>query len=114
MALFLTGGDARISLGYHYSIEFIPGLFWGFITGANIFADLLHRNIIATKPLKLLLPLLLFVMAFSTYGRSDIYFVRKYFPDAHRRWLQSEVMPCIDRENSLATAPKLVPHFALR
>ena len=127
LMLFLSQGDHRISLGYHYCIEFAVALFWA-LPGAIVRFDQhfwfpwfrLERRLIVIWLIyrfswlkKRLLVLILSVCVLVSYGRGELYYIRFFQPTAHEKWLQQQFLPCI--RGTPITAPRqIVPHLATR
>lgn len=105
LMLFLTNGDHRISLSYHYVVEPLVGLL--FVVPAALCSGLVKRF---EKPL---LAALVLGTAVS-FGRSDVFFWRIYQIDSHKAWLRDEVLPLVDRSKVVAASYALTPHLAAR
>ena len=106
MILFLS--DNRLSLQFHYIIEAATGLFWAATLGFKYISDHGRKRTLAALPLWLLF------WGLATFGRSELYRVRVHQPDAHRAWVLSEVLPCLDGAASMSATDALVPHLATR
>jgi hypothetical protein len=52
--------------------------------------------------------------AFLFFGRSELFRIRVYSETPHTRWLQNELIPCINSKASLSATGALVPHLATR
>jgi uncharacterized membrane protein len=105
--LFLSGGDHRVNLIYHYAIEPSIGLFWAMPMGL-----LALEKSSFFKKVRPQYYVLFFTLLF--FGRSEIYRIRSFSPSAHEEWLSTELIPSIPQERSVAASGSLVPHLAMR
>ncbi len=105
LMLFLTNGEHRISLGYHYAIEPMVGLLFALPVALD--------TEIAKRYQDALLPLLA-VAALISYGRSETYYWRNYWPTAHQAWVRDEILPFVPEERSVVASYAFVPHLATR
>jgi hypothetical protein len=103
--LFLSQGDQRVGLHFHYGIEPSVGLFWA-----------LPVALLALEKKRvgrwLMVWVAFWVLAAS--GRSEMYRIRNHLGTSHSRWLAREVIPRVDPAVSLAASDSLVPHLATR
>jgi len=105
LMLFLTSGDHRISLGYHYAIEPMVGI---------LFALPVALDSVILRRQKNLLLIWMALASLLSYGRSEVYFWRVYEASAHQAWLRDEVLPQVEKERSVSASYGLVPHLATR
>lgn len=110
LMLFLSEGNHRINLDYHYIIEPAVGLFFALPAGLAA-ADKLSNT---HRQLAKWLPLTLLVVAAGSFGRSPLFWIRDYAQTEHTKWLHTEFLPSLDPETTLAATNALVPHFADR
>ena len=109
LMILLTFGGHRISLGYHYSIEFSAGIFWSLPCAILALEKWRARASLANPRFLALAAIFLF----GTYGRGDLYFIRAYPISEHQRWVKREVFPCLTQESFAAPDP-YTPHLSLR
>lgn len=108
--LFLSEGDHRLNLQYHYAIESAVGLFWATalaLVAVSKFS--LHHS---HRARQVAWGMLFFALLF--FGRSELFRIRVYSETPHTRWLQNALIPCINSEASLSATGALVPHLATR
>lgn len=105
LMLFLTSGDQRVSLGFHYAAEPMIGLL--FALPAALASPFVIRHS------RFLLPLLAAGTLFS-FGRSDVYYWRIHQATAHQTWVRDEVLPFVKKELAVAASYALVPHLSTR
>lgn len=114
LMLFLSAGDQRVSIIHHYVIEPGVGLFWA-LPGAIVMVVTrwtMIQNVIGT--LARTLPIWVLFWSTAMAGRSEMTRIRRSFPDDYRRFLASEVLPCIAPGVPLMASDALVPHLATR
>jgi uncharacterized membrane protein len=109
LMILLTLGSHRISLGYHYSIEFSIGLFWA-LPGAILSLEKWRPAFAFSNPRTIAIAA---IFLFGSYGRSDPYYIRSYPITEHQKWVRSEVFPCISQE-SISVPDSYAPHLSLR
>jgi len=105
LMLFLTNGDHRISLGYHYAVEPMVGFLFALPVA------LASETAVRWK--KFLLPVIA-VAGLISYGRGEPYYWRVYVPTPHQIWLRDELLPLIPRDRSVAASYGFVPQLAVR
>ena len=105
--LFLTQGDQRLSLGFHYTIEPSVGYFLALVVALSL-------PLLAPEARRRKLLLLLPWLAIFLYGRSEPFHWRFYTLTDHQRWIKAEVLPRVHPTATLAASNALVPHLALR
>lgn len=109
--LFLTQGDHRVSISWHYVIEAAVGLFWA--AAGALRADC-RRGSWGRLLSSARLGWFVLFWALGTHGRSDLFTIRYHERGPHARWLGSEFLPAVDPEVTLAVTETLVPHLSLR
>ena len=113
LMMFLTSGDQRVNLSFHYSIEPGAGLFFALVPGA-IFA---YGRLRAWRPATASrwFAGVLGVFVLLTIQRSELYrAIVIYNPSAHARTLHERVLPMLDPSLPFAASEALVPHLASR
>jgi len=105
LMLFLTNGEHRISLGYHYAIEPMIGLLFAFPAA-------LDSTVARRYSPQLLIVLML--GSLISFGRSDAYFWRIYQPSNHQAFVRDKVLPLIDEEKAVSASYGLVGHLSTR
>lgn len=103
LMLFLTEGDHRISLGYHYAVEPMVGLLFALPAA-------LERVRLPCRHVGIGLAL----AALVSFGRSDPYFWREYEATPHLAWVRDEVLPLVRPDAGVAASYGFVPHLANR
>lgn len=105
LILFLSEGNHRVSMQYHYAIEPSIGLLWAFVIGFTQ----------AKKIPKFSSILWIWILFWSlvTFGRSDLFRIRYYQETAHHTWLKKELFPCLT-DQPLSASGSLTPHLANR
>ncbi|MGZ3705299.1 MAG: DUF2079 domain-containing protein [Bdellovibrionota bacterium] len=105
LMLFLTNGDHRISLGYHYSIEPMVGLLFA--------VPVALASETAQRWKHVLLPVIVLAGLIS-YGRGEAFYWRIYVPTPHQIWLRDEILPLVPRDRSVSASYGFVPQLAVR
>ena len=105
LMLFLSEGDQRVRLVFHYGIEPGTALFWALPFGLAAFARRFGWKAAGTWTL---------VWVLACHGASELTRVRSYDRYAQADWLASQVMPCLDPDASIAASDSFVPHLATR
>ena len=105
LLLFLTSGDHKVSIQYHYAIEPAVGLFWAMPS-----AILLAKN---TRWEKLAQPGVVLFFALAFFGKSELYRIRRSAPDEHQVWLRQQFIPCLS-QSSIAASSGFIPHVSAR
>jgi uncharacterized membrane protein len=105
LMLFLTAGDQRVLITFHYGIEPASALFWALPLGLAAFARRFGWKRTG---------LWMLFWALAALGPSEAGRVRSYSPSVHDRWLAAEVVPCLNAEAATAASDKLIPHLATR
>lgn len=105
LMLFLSAGDHRVDVHWHYGIEPAVGLFF------SLPAVYLKLN---QSKLSRFLPLYVVFAVMATFTKSEIYKGWQYQPNAHMQWLTTRFLPLVDSGVSLAATESLVPHLSTR
>lgn len=105
--LFLSAGEQRLSLGYHYAIEPSVGFFLALI--ATLALPALAARESQKKWLLILTWLLLF-----TYGRSEIFHWRFYQIQPSQKQARDEILPRLNPALSVAATSSMVAHISTR
>ena len=113
LILFMSSGDLRVQMIYHYSIEPSVGLFWALPLGFEKFLNLKG----STRYWSWASVWVVFWVLLA-FGRSELYWIRQYTPTEHQEWLLTEFVPSMTSETSscgsIAATGALVPHLANR
>ena len=105
LMLFLTEGDQRVRLVFHYGIEPGSALFWALPFGLAAFAQRFGWQRAGMWML---------VWVFAAHGTSELYRARTFAPGPKSEWLLAEVLPCVDRAAPMAASDVLIPHLSTR
>ncbi|HEX9431874.1 MAG TPA: DUF2079 domain-containing protein [Burkholderiales bacterium] len=105
LMLFLSEGDQRVRLVFHYGIEPGSALFWALPLGLAAFAARFGWRVAG---------IWMFFWALACFGPGEIVRSHLYAPVPHSRWLAKEVVPCVDPQAALAASDRLIPHLATR
>lgn len=105
VVLFLSEGDQRVRLVFHYGIEPGSALFWALPFGLAAFAQRFGWQRAGVWML---------VWAFACHGQSEMFRARTFLPEPQSEWLATQVLPCLDHEASMAASDTLIPHLATR
>lgn len=108
--LFLSSGDHRVQLIYHYATEPAVGLFLALPCAILVFESILKKSSI---PINRAFFWILF-WVFLSFGRSELYWIRRYSPKPHHQWLTHSLVPCIHTNTTLSASGGLVPHLSSR
>jgi hypothetical protein len=101
LMLYLSKGDHRVNLIFHYAVELSPGLFWA-----------LPRAIARIRWRGLAPWLAFWCVALS--GRSEPFRIRHEWMSPHARYFAGEIVPRVDATVALTASGALVPHLAKR
>ena len=104
LMLFLSEGDQRVRIVFHYGIEPGTALFWALPLGLAAFAARFGWERAAIWTL---------VWGVAAHGPTELARAHSYYQILHAPWL-AQAMPCVDRELPLAASGALVPHLATR
>ena len=104
LMLFLSEGNQRVSIVYHYGIEPASALFWALPAGLAAFAARFGWQRTG---------LWLLFWTLACLDPREATWARLHHLDEHKQWLQS-ALPCVDAQASMAATDVLVPHLAAR
>lgn len=105
LMLFLSEGDQRVRIIFHYGIEPGSALFWALPFGLAAFARRFGWKFAGIWML---------FWALAGLGPSELARARIYRPSVHSQWLATEVMPCLNPQVAMAASDVLIPHLATR
>lgn len=105
VVLFLSEGDQRVRIVFHYGIEPGSALFWALPFGLAAFARRFGWKRAGIWML---------VWGLACHGSTEVARARSYFQYLHAGWLAAEVMPCLNTQAATAASDSLVPHLATR
>ena len=105
LMLFLTAGDQRVQIYFHYGIEPGTALFWALPAGL---AACVGRFGWQRTGLWMLFWALACLRPFEA-GLGSYYQMT-----GHEKWVAAEALPCIDAEAPSAATDVLIPHLATR
>jgi hypothetical protein len=105
LMLFLTEGDQRVRIVFHYGIEPGTALFWALPFGLAAFAGRFGWKAAGIWML---------FWSVAAFGPSEFARGQFYQPPAYAQWLRGEVLPCVDGEASIAASDIFIPHLATR
>src|SRR5438309_774105 len=100
LMLFLSEGDQRVRIVFHYGIEPGAALFWALPLGLAAFAQRFGWKHAGAWML---------FWAVAAFGASGL-----IHPSAYARRLAADVLPCLNQEVPMAASDALVPHLATR
>jgi hypothetical protein len=60
------------------------------------------------------LPVVWLAMVFFCFGRSELFFLRRFEDSNHTRWIRRQLLPCVQPEVSMSASGALVPHLIQR
>lgn len=110
LMLFLSSGDHRVAIIYHYAAEPAVGLFWALPLGI----ELAQKRLDYTFRGQITVALWVVFWAMVTFGRPELYRIRIHTPTAHQIYLREKVIPCINPASTTSSSGALVPHLASR
>ena len=105
LMLFLSEGDQRVRIVFHYGIEPASALFWALPFGLAACAQRFGWRRTG---------LWMLAWAIGAYGPGELERARSYTPQPQHEWLAGEVLPCIDARASVAASDTLIPHLSRR
>jgi uncharacterized membrane protein len=105
LMLFLSEGDQRVRIIFHYGIEPGSALLWALPFGLAAFARRFGWRRAGIWML---------FWSVAAFGPGELARARSYAPVPHARWLATEVIPCLDKEASIAATDRLIPHLSTR
>src|SRR5207245_11687136 len=97
---FLSEGDQRVGIVFHYGIEPGAALFWALPVGLAACAQRFGWKHGGAWML---------FWAVAAFGASGV-----IHPSAYARRLAADVLPCLNQEVPMAASDALVPHLATR
>jgi len=100
LMLFLSEGEQRVRIVFHYGIEPGAALFWALPLGLAAFAQRFGWQRAG---------LWMLFWSVAAFGPSAL--IR---PLEHEQWLAADVVPCLDGELSTAASDALIAHLATR
>lgn len=103
LLLFLTDGDQRVSLGFHYAIEPSTGVFWALVVALSV---------VRWNKKKVFYGLAWAALIF--YGRSETFQMRHFTPSPYKKWISREALPKLASDVSLSAPQAIVPHLTNR
>ena len=105
LMLFLSEGDQRVRIIFHYGIEPGSALFWALPLGLAAFVRRFgwYRA-----------GLWMLFWAAAAFGPGEFARWRSYSPVPHSDWLAGDVIPCLDPQASMAASDRLIPQLATR
>lgn len=105
LMLFLSEGDQRVRIVFHYGIEPGTALFWALPFGLAAFARRYGWKAAGMWML---------FWSVACLGPSEMMRARDYDQTPHAHWLATQAMPCINADAPTAATDVLVPHLATR
>jgi uncharacterized membrane protein len=105
LMLFLSEGDQRVRIIFHYGIEPGAALFWALPLGLAAFSQRFGWRYSGIW-------MLFCCLAFL--GPSELIRARGYLRTPHAQWLATEALPCLNKEAAMAASDVLIPHLASR
>lgn len=105
LALFLSEGDQRVRIVFHYAIEPASALFWALPFGLAACARRFGWQRTGIWML---------IWALAAYGPGEVTRARDYLPQPRTEWLAGEVIPCLSPDAAMAASDTLIPHVATR
>ena len=111
--LFLSQGDHRVDLLYHYAIEPSIGLFWA-LPRSIVALEYLFKQRSGERFAWLTPASFILFWALALMSRSELFRIRYFSPTPHQRWLTEKFLPCMDPQASLVATDALVPHLSSR
>ena len=105
LMLFLSEGDQRVRIVFHYGIEPGTALFWALPLGLAAFVRRFGWNRAGVWML---------VWIVAAHGPTEVARARGFVQSLHAKWLAAEVVPCLNSEMATAASDSLIPHLATR
>lgn len=103
--LFLSEGDQRVRLVFHYGIEPGSALLWALPIGLASCAQRFGWQRTGIWML---------FWAVAAYGPGELARARSYTPQPATEWMVGEVLPCLSAHAPMAASDTLIPHLATR
>src|SRR6267142_915697 len=104
LMLFLSEGDQRVRIIFHYGIEPGSALFWALPLGLAAFAGRFGWKCAV---------LWMLFWSLACMGPTELTRARRDVQSPHAQWL-AEAMPCLNTEAATAASDVLIPHLATR
>src|SRR6267143_2960798 len=105
LMLFLSEGDQRVRIIFHYGIEPGSALFWALPLGLAAFAGRFGWKCAG---------LWMLFWSLACMNPTELTRARRYVQSPHAQWLAAEVIPCLNTEAPMAASDVLIPHLATR
>ena len=105
LMLFLSEGDQRVRMVFHYGIEPGTALFWALPFGLAAFARRFGWKRTG---------IWLLFWSVACLGPSEMMRAQNYVQTPHEHWLATQVMPCLNQDAATAASDSLVPHLSTR
>jgi len=105
LMLFLSEGDQRVRIIFHYGIEPGTALFWALPFGLAAAARRFGWQRTGIWML---------VWALAGYGPGELTRASSYLPGPQTEWLGAQVIPCLDPQAPMAASDTLIPHLSTR
>ena len=105
LMLFLSEGDQRVRIVFHYGIEPGAALFWALPLGLAAGAQRFGWPRVGVWML---------FWALAAYGSGELARARSFVPQVRPEWLGTEVVPCLHPTASMAASDTFVPHVSTR
>ena len=105
LMLFLTDGDQRVRIVFHYGIEPGTALFWALPFGLAAFAARFGWRSAG---------LWMLFWALACLQPREAGWARLHEMTDHKQWLHAQALPCLDPQAPLAATGSLAAHLATR
>ena len=105
LMLFLTEGDQRVRIAFHYGIEPASALFLALPFGLAAFVRRFGWRSAG---------LWMLFWGLAAFGPSELSRRSTYAAVPEADWLETEALPCLDPQVSMAASDVLIPHLATR
>jgi len=105
LMLFLTAGDQRVQIYFHYGIEPATALFWALPAGLAVFSSRFGWRRTG---------LWMLFWALACLRPFEAGWTRFYSMTEHDQWVAAEALPCVDGAASMSATDVLIPHLATR
>jgi uncharacterized membrane protein len=105
LMLFLSEGDQRVRMVFHYGIEPGTALFWALPFGLAAFARRFGWRRAGVWML---------FWGVACLGPSEMMRARDYAQTPHAHWLETQAIPCLNGTAATAASDSLVPHLSTR
>ena len=105
LMLFLTAGDQRVQIYFHYGIEPATALFWALPFGLAAFVERFGWQRAGIWVL---------FWALACLRPFEAGWARFYEMTEHSQWVAAEALPCVDPAATMSATDVLIPHLATR